>query len=404
MLAAPVVPIMPHVGHRRNVRQLHDDIQTQMPCAKRQCLSSGVLDCEGRLSEDYGKSVIKTLPHNIRSDLPYGIVTPPNMQDLQFSFFKSYVRPYNSEISSSLGENATHDPEIHMQSLSVPLKATNVHNKAHMSKLKVNGTVMSDCCEVENKQWSATQSCNGDSDCSASERTLILQRTLKKPTILLMKVDQPLKKKSSLSRSASPSGPETFNVVQGGYVHRMANLNARACVAALFKTEKRSHSNLKHKNKHTQKMAVRSAATQVKHSRRKSALKDAVPKAVAVDDSKSMQDILFASNTIESVTPAVRFDEIRIEIPLTVHGLKENNDECTKVPYNILGMLYNGDTLHPGTQVFLTQSVKRELQLPNRIVPTLVPSRLSTVKRVARKAASSGMVRHDKKIAKVTKK
>lgn len=43
------------------------------------------------------------------------------------------------------------------------------------------------------------------------------------------------------------------------------------------------------------------------------------------------------------------------------------------VPFNTLGLLYNGDTLHPSARAFYTSDT--DLTLPDKIIPKIVPSR-----------------------------
>ena len=205
--------------------------------------------------------------------------------------------------------------------------------------------------------------------------------------------------KQSLLPSISPRSyevsPEVSSFILKGYVHRMASLNARACVAAFLQPERRASPKLTRHNGHNKPGAKRSSKSE---SSKLSLLSK-------VDASKSKAVVLNLS-AIENAIPVIKLETNGLEIPACAVIVQDPNghyDEESKEPYNKMGLLYNGDTVHPHTQVFLTQSSNHELELPSRIVPVLVPSHLSTVKRVARKAAATGVLRHSKKKAKVNK-
>lgn len=206
--------------------------------------------------------------------------------------------------------------------------------------------------------------------------------------------------KQSLLPSISPRSYEVSpEVILKGYVHRMASLNARACVAAFLQPERRASPKLTRHNGHSKpdKPRVKRLSSKSEHSKLSLLSK--------VDAAKSKAVVLNLS-AIENGIPVIKLETNGLEIPACAVIVQRPNghyDEESKVPYNKMGLLYNGDTVHPHTQVFLTQSRDNELELPSRIVPVLVPLRLSTVKKVSRKAATKGVLQLSKKKAKVNK-
>ena len=241
-----------------------------------------------------------------------------------------------------------------------------------------------------------------DSDCSESGRTSIPKSKIKQPAIVLTKMTQPIKKKatpSSLSTSR-PISPVVSSVVFGGYVHRMASLNARACVSAYLEPER------KFSPKYKKTSPAPKAASSMS--------KMVVSKAKCDGDSESKTDlpvvpsickvhteapkskpIVVNLNGSGSVIPVIKFDGSGSPSTLIIKEL----DGGSSVPFNREGLLYNGDSIHPEAQVFVADDQK--LQLPKKIVPTLVPARLSTVKRAVKKATSTGILPSSKKHSKV---
>ena len=67
--------------------------------------------------------------------------------------------------------------------------------------------------------------------------------------------------------------------------------------------------------------------------------------------------------------------------------------------YNNLGLLCNGDTLHPHTRVFYNSDI--DLTLPDRVIPKVVPSRGNFVNEVVAEALSQKNVGKKRKAAKV---
>ena len=235
---------------------------------------------------------------------------------------------------------------------------------------------------------SSTTTSDVDSDGSESGRTAIPKSRIKQPAIVLVKMTQPKKKAVSAISASCTISPEFSSVVHGGYVHRMASLNARACVAAYLEPEKKfspkcsSHGGRK-----------KTAKTKGKSNYSSTWGTTSKISASKVEPQKSKPAILNMKNVI----PVIKFESNGIEMPACAMIVEEVDED--EVPYNKVGLLYNGDTLHPNAQVFLTGD--HELQLPSRVLPTLMPARLSTVKRAVRKATSTGLVHLEKKQSKV---
>ena len=258
-------------------------------------------------------------------------------------------------------------------------------HKIPRSLLKKNGT-KSDNDEI------LSLSCTPSSyDSSESEHLSNLKGKIKQTDIGMK---QPVKIESAPFASSRPYPitPQVSNVVLEGYVHRMANLNARACVAAYLlpdkdssKQRRRSHGS---KKRTKSKLICDSDTFQILTASSKQGMSDA--------EQPRSKPVVLNVNGIENVIPVITFGTKMPPCAVVLEGLDEQQDSGG-VPYNTLGLLYNGDTLHPNARVFLEGS--QELCLPSRVVPTLVPTRLSTVRRAAKKASSTGVVRRDKKQA-----
>ena len=116
--------------------------------------------------------------------------------------------------------------------------------------------------------------------------------------------------------------------------------------------------------------------------------------------------VVVTLNVVPTAIPVINFETRRSSVDVStcaseLHDMDGDGMDDSKVPFNKLGLLYNGDTIHPHARIFLTQSVGNQPRLPKAIVPTLVPSRSSTVRRAVRKATSAGVVHRIKKMSKV---
>lgn len=227
--------------------------------------------------------------------------------------------------------------------------------------------------------------------CREPRRMSLLMR---QPSLVLVKVN---KYRSQCPRSISSE----LNIIQGGFVHRMANFNTRACVAAFFQTEsekKVSPNQTHNQHKKTTKPEVKSRSMPA------IGVSSAAKYLPNVEPSES-RAMVVTLNVAPTAIPVINFEN-RSSVDVStfsriLHDVDGNGVDDSKVPFNKLGLLYNGDTIHPHARIFLTQSVGNPPWLPKTIVPTLVPSRSSTVRRAVRKATSTGIVHKNKKISKV---
>ena len=240
-----------------------------------------------------------------------------------------------------------------------------------------------------------------DSDCSESGRTSILKSKIKQPAIVLTKMTQPIKKKTTPSSSSAPrpiTPVASSSVVFGGYVHRMASLNARACVSAYLEPERK----FAPKHKKTPSAVPKPALPNVPMSKDSSDSVSRTDSAVVPSICKvytevpKSKPVVVNLNGNESVIPIIKFDGSGTPSTLIIKEL----DDDSSVPYNREGLLYNGDSIHPDARVFVADDLK--FQLPKRIVPTLVPARLSTVKRAVKRATSIGILPSSKKHSRVS--
>lgn len=280
-----------------------------------------------------------------------------------------------------LGSNVCH---AHTNGYAVSSQVYRVDDKIPVINLMKNELKVSKLAIGE--KVCATQyasSSDVDSDCSESSRMSIPKSKIKQPAIVLMKMNQPVKKNPP-SPSPCPVSPQVSNVVVGGYVHRMANLNARACVAAYLEPER--------------KFAPKSPY-------RGGRKKTAGVKATSFDSATANPTTSTQASEVNS-NPAVlsndvdeKAKEIGSEISDTPNTVSEVENEV-EVSYNIEGFLYNGDTLHPYARVFRTDFP--EFSFPARVIPTLVPSRTSTIKKAKCKAGVTGIVHVDKKLNRVS--
>ena len=221
-----------------------------------------------------------------------------------------------------------------------------------------------------------------------------ISKSMTKQPAVLMKINQ-----TPLSINPYQVSPEVSSVIFKGYVHRMASLNARACVAAFLEPERKASPKLTGQNGYNKPDRSR-----VKRNSKSNSSKLSLP-ATGDDSMTKPKAVVLNLSAIENAIPVIKLETNGLQIPacaVIVQGPNDHyHDEGAKVPYNKMGLLYNGDTLHPHAQVFLTQSRNNELELPSRVVPVLVPSRLSTVKKAAEKAAATGVLQYSKRRVKV---
>ena len=240
-----------------------------------------------------------------------------------------------------------------------------------------------------------------------------LSLSAKQPAIIL---DDHLKKSKERKKSGYDRrlAESASNSLIGGYMRRMASLNASACVSAMMEPEKKGRldkSKLYGVNSNETQLIEARKSWSISSSDDLSAgipspivdLEDLEPTRAKelslsparfygssassdADTSKDSDDILNVSDpnlllaiaTLASATPYI-LDELA---------------------FNKLGLLYNGDTIHPAARVFFTSDT--DLSLPDRIIPRVVPSQEKFLKRSISKAMTQRLVGKKRKGAKVS--
>lgn len=178
----------------------------------------------------------------------------------------------------------------------------------------------------------------------------------------------------------------------------MASLNARACVSAFLEPErkfspKHAKTGSRNKKEPVPKVALSKATVSKAKCDSDSVSKSdfSVVPSVRTEPPKSKPVVL---NRNGSVIPVIKFDKNGSPCTLIIKEV----DDGGSVPYNREGLLYNGDTIHPDAHIFVADEQK--FQLPKRIVPTVIPARVSTVKRAVKNATSVGILPSSKKHSK----
>lgn len=422
MHIAQVVSAMPPaMSHKRSIRNCaSNNARTFLPDSKRQCLdSNGILargECtenEGALSKSDDKQERMLL--DVQPDPSTGVTNLSSRErstcikevQLQQSYTPCVLSPTSvpSAALKSKGKlngyelnSRTKKPawsEFHQAKESRLLEDDNVKNERRIIGISEHAEVMdSETSAVDKSSLPKSNDSESDvdSNCTDSSRTSIPRSMIKRPTVMLMKVNQP-KKQSSTSQANSSMSLEELSALFGGYVHRMASLNARACVSAIFEPERKTTT----ANSPTRKRIAKSVT---RRGPRKSILSVGPSQHAQKDGPSRSKGVVL---NVNAVIPVIKLEPSGFEVPacaMIVQGIPEHRDHG-EIPYNKLGLLHNGDSMHPDAQVFLSRSSKNQLEMPRRIYPTLVPSRLSTVRRASLKATSTGVVHYPKKRYKV---
>lgn len=204
----------------------------------------------------------------------------------------------------------------------------------------------------------------------------------------------------------------------GGYMRRMASLNASACVAAMMEPEKKTKthkSSYGDKVHHSIKRELRSTSVSSsdglpspiagsRHSLTRSRDSSLSPKEkTRKEKGKKSPPARLSSISSEADTSRDSCDSMDVTGTLMALATRfANIDDYVpdEVQFNRLGLLYNGDTVHPAARVFYTSDT--DLTLPARIIPTVVPSRLEFVKSVINDAQTHQFVKKKRKAAKVS--
>lgn len=221
--------------------------------------------------------------------------------------------------------------------------------------------------------------------------------------------------------------PESLYYEASGYMRRMASLNASACVTAMIEPEKRCKStptsqltrrrsgssssvntSMPFQRDANRSMSLSSSNTDPSSPVRSSSgslispLKDSptllkpsspfLPAKVYYNNGGMSPSS--SSSDFENLENAPQvYDQLLALATLSSPGY---HDEA---PFNTLGLLYNGDTIHPHARVFYVSD--RELTLPSKIIPKVVPSRATYVGAAIATASEQNLTRKKKKAAKV---
>lgn len=390
MLAARVMPTTPLLKSRRRASSPFYDDDMYVPKVKRPCLYQGNHNENGiwvRSVDNKQNGLLPdcTLSSYSKQDRSKLLGRNANIEaKLQLSHLLkgdslSFVDVYNG---FKLESNVCHPH-------------TNEHvvssHKVPVINLKKNGVKVKKACAISTTQYSSSS--DVDSDCSESSRMSIPKSKIKQPAIVLMKMNKLIKKKS-VSPKSCPVSPQVTNVVVGGYVQRMASLNARACVAAYLEPEKKFAPKCPYRGGRKKTGGVK--ATSLDSAR--------VKPTGCIPALKSASNL--SAFEVEKVKPSpVVLSNEKVECIVPVHTSKtdfevEEKEIEGEVSYNVEGLLYNGSTMHPDARVFRTDVP--EFNFPARVIPTLVPARISTVKRVKYKAGVTETKQVDKKLNRVS--
>ena len=209
-------------------------------------------------------------------------------------------------------------------------------------------------------------------------------------------------KRNGTDNSPDSSQEESANLESGVYMRRMASLNASACVTALMEPEKRSNI---HKNSINSQLNTDQRSSSPVHSNDDLTSPAISPSKTSTQspDSSSGHNSLPPGSLNSSFSSLSSPGDVDVCTPVyTFLALASiaaaSNSELDDVPYNKLGLLYNGDTVHPHARVFYSSDT--DLTLPDRIIPTIVPSQGRCVRSVTSNALAQKHV-GKKKAAKV---
>lgn len=265
---------------------------------------------------------------------------------------------------------------------------------------------------------------DGKAVSGAGGASVITSRSMKQPSLVLTDLK---KTGSSEDKSNSPpttvaanNKPKPLYEQVGGYMRRMASLNASACVSAMMEPEKKfkphkysamycSSSNSRAPIGQDLGMALlgssASLATNSAHGSRVvgpsghySSSPGRQNKSSTSSISSSEADTSKDSDEILDMSSATN-PQVYTLLALASLAASRQESQLDLVPFNKLGLLYSGGTLHPNSRVFFTSDT--ELTLPDRIIPKVVPSRDGFVKAAIGSALPMRSVKRKRKAAKV---
>ena len=203
---------------------------------------------------------------------------------------------------------------------------------------------------------------------------------LMEPTVNL--VDCKRKVTSLTKRLPPPStiSHSSTKIDSSGYVKRMASLNARACVAVLMENERR-YLKPKLMGSLEKEMQQRSVSNSPPLREPEECISPQSPASPVVDTlhhpSEVMTDGDGLSDLSETGVPENQSNDANCR------PSKSSDQDLEEASFNTLGLLYNGDTVHPHACIFLSSDWK----IPERIIPVVVPAKadmLSSTIKLAR--------------------
>lgn len=262
---------------------------------------------------------------------------------------------------------------------------------------------------------SPTIHCPGSSskgDFQTNSNGDVVSRSSKQPSLVLEDLKKTKeRKKSGYDRTLAESA--SSSLLYGGYMRRMASLNASACVSALMEPEKRTRP---HKN------ILGKSQTQLRQQPRKSwslsssddlslgmpsPIMDLEHTGAANMSLSPVRSLRSSSSSSEANTSKDSDDILGATEPHEVYTLlalatlaSAVNYDLDDIPYNKLGLLYNGDTIHPAARVFYNSDT--DLTLPDRIIPTVVPYQKKFLMSAISGALTQRLVGKKRKGAKVS--
>ena len=263
----------------------------------------------------------------------------------------------------------------------------------------------------------------GTSDSDAQGNSEIGSHSMKQPSLILKDLKKNKEKQKvtqdRISADKYVVGSPCKSVLEGGYMRRMASLNASACVSALMEPEKKPRPHKSLLSKPTKISSDEAKLRQQKRETRKSwSLSSSddtsplMPPLMGLENRKESQGMspgrFYGSSTSPSDADTSKDSEDILDVSgpqiytlLALASLANcASYDVDEIPYNKLGLLYNGDTVHPAARVFYTSDV--DLTLPERIIPRVVPSREQFVRDAVSKSVAQRSVGKKKKGAKVS--
>ena len=224
-----------------------------------------------------------------------------------------------------------------------------------------------------------TSAASSDSDtkevCEQQQNSPSRVRTTKLRKPIISVVDYKKVVLCSPKRPATPMNTckQSAQIEPSGFVKRMASLNARARVTALIEPE-RKYARRKPHHVLQQQKGIHDPPVGLKSESLK---QESAPHHLHNSQVQPCRDMYTDDVSVAIKSPLPRAYHGDASISATSYTITEvpDRDNAENVPFNSLGLLYNGSTVHPDTRVFLTS----EGMLPDRIIPTVVPPKANSL-------------------------